>query len=125
MSAWLCLLVNGLKHQRVAVLSAMLSLPVLSILSFNTHANEQALSEASHASSQATYVGFEACTDCHSAEVEAWQGSHHDMAMKHATEDSVLGDFNNQTITHQGKPNRFFRKGDEFWVNIEGPDGQF
>ena len=125
MSAWLCLLVNGLKHQRVAVLSAMLSLPVLSILSFHTHANEQALSEASHASSQATYVGSEACIDCHSVEVEAWQGSHHDMAMKHATEDSVLGDFNNQTITHQGKPNRFFRKGEEFWVNIEGQDGHF
>ena len=39
MSAWLCLLVNGLKHQRVAVLSAMLSLPMLLILSVNTHAN--------------------------------------------------------------------------------------
>ncbi|MGF1851042.1 tetratricopeptide repeat protein [Vibrio satsumensis] len=128
MSAWLCLLVNGLKHQRVAVLSAMLSLPMLSLLSFNAHANEQALpvgSEASHANSKATYVGSEACIDCHSAEVEAWQGSHHDMAMKHADDDSVLGNFDNQTVTHKGKPNRFFRKGDEFWVNIEGPDGQF
>ncbi|RPF56323.1 tetratricopeptide repeat protein [Vibrio crassostreae] len=128
MSAWLCSLVNGLKHQRVAVLSAMLSLPVLSIVSVNTHANEQALSvgsEASHAGSQATYIGSEACIDCHSAEVEAWQGSHHDMAMKHADDESVLGNFDDQTVTHKGKPNRFFRKGDEFWVNIEGPDGQF
>ena len=47
------------------------------------------------------------------------------MAMKHATDESVLGDFNNQTVTHKGKPNRFFRKGGEFWVNIEGLDGQF
>ncbi|WP_286301070.1 multiheme c-type cytochrome [Vibrio apostichopi] len=128
MSAWLCSLVNGLKHQRVAVLSAMLSLPMLSTLSFNGYANEQALSagsEALPASSQAKYVGSDACIDCHSEEVEAWQGSHHDMAMKHATEESVLGDFNDQTVTHKGKPNRFFRKGDEFWVNIEGPDGQF
>ncbi|WP_210472850.1 tetratricopeptide repeat protein [Vibrio crassostreae] len=128
MSAWLCLLVNGLKYQRVAVLSAMLSLPMLSLLSVNTHANEQALSvgsEASHANSQATYVGSEACIDCHSAEVEAWQGSHHDMAMKHADDESVLGNFDDQIVTHKGKPNRFFRKGDEFWVNIEGPDDQF
>ncbi|MDN3699285.1 multiheme c-type cytochrome [Vibrio cortegadensis] len=117
MSAWLCSLVNGLKHQRVAVLSAMLSLPMLSMLSFNGYANEQA--------SLATYVGSEACIDCHSEEVEAWQGSHHDMAMKHATDETVLGDFNDQTVTHDKKPNRFFRKGDEFWVNIEGPDGQF
>ncbi|WP_122047058.1 tetratricopeptide repeat protein [Vibrio atlanticus] len=134
MSAWLCSLVNGLKHQRVAVLSAMLSLPMLSTLSVNVYANEQAPtteatligSETLDASSpKATYAGSEACVDCHSEEVEAWQGSHHDMAMKHATDESVLGDFNDQTVTHKGKPNRFFRKGNEFWVNIERPDGQF
>lgn len=130
MSALLCSLVNGLKHQRVAVLSA-----IFTILSFNVCASEQAspvsdkttksVSKSTESGSSATYIGSEACVDCHSAEVEAWQGSHHDMAMKHATDDSVLGNFDNQTITHQGKPNRFFRKGDEFWVNIEGPDGQF
>ncbi|MEZ9517066.1 multiheme c-type cytochrome [Vibrio splendidus] len=138
MSAWLCSLVNGLKHQRAAVLSAVLSLlnlPILmlSMLSFNVYANEQVSSvgskalftESESANSQATYVGSEACVDCHSAEVEAWQGSHHDMAMKHATDESVLGDFNDQTVTHKGKPNRFFRKGDDFWVNIEGPNGQY
>ncbi|PTP97572.1 tetratricopeptide repeat protein [Vibrio splendidus] len=142
MSAWLCSLVNGLKHQRVAVLSVILSLLMLSLFSLSTYANEQdpnsnteaskLSSVASHASSdvlpigsKATYVGSEACVDCHSEEVEAWQGSHHDMAMKHATDESVLGDFNDQTVTHGGKPNRFFRKGEEFWVNIEGPDGQF
>ncbi|RBW64426.1 deca-heme c-type cytochrome [Vibrionales bacterium C3R12] len=117
MSAWLCSQVNGLKHQRVAVLSAMLALLMLSIFSFKGYADEQA--------SPATYVGSEACIDCHSEEVEAWQGSHHDMAMKHTTDETVLGDFNDQTVTHDKKPNRFFRKGDEFWVNIEGPDGQF
>ncbi|MFM2626931.1 multiheme c-type cytochrome [Vibrio chagasii] len=130
MSALLCSLVNGLKHQRVAVLSA-----IITILSFNACASEQALpvsdkatkavSKSKESGSSATYIGSEACIDCHSAEVEAWQGSHHDMAMKHGKDDSVLGDFDNQTITHQGKPNRFYRKGDEFWVNIEGPDGQF
>ncbi|PMN26068.1 deca-heme c-type cytochrome [Vibrio splendidus] len=142
MSAWLCSLVNGLKHQRVAVLSVILSPLMLSLFSLSTYANEQdpnsnteaskLSSVASHASSdvlpigsKATYVGSEACVDCHSEEVEAWQGSHHDMAMKHATDESVLGDFNDQTVTHGGKPNRFFRKGEEFWVNIEGPDGQF
>ncbi|HAS27341.1 MAG TPA: deca-heme c-type cytochrome, partial [Vibrio sp.] len=142
MSAWLCSLVNGLKHQRVAVLSVILSPLMLSLFSLSTYANEQdpnsnteaskLSSVASHANSdvlpigsKATYVGSEACVDCHSEEVEAWQGSHHDMAMKHAADESVLGDFNDQTVTHSGKPNRFFRKGEEFWVNIESPDGQF
>ncbi|OQQ08191.1 deca-heme c-type cytochrome [Vibrio splendidus] len=128
MSAWLCSLVNGLKHQRVAVLSAILSSLMLSLFSLNAYANEQdpsINSDTLPTGSKATYVGSEACVDCHSAEVEAWEGSHHDMAMKHATDESVLGDFNGQTVTHDGKPNRFFRKGEEFWVNIEGPDGQF
>ena len=128
MSAWSCSFVNGFKHLRVSVLSSMLSLFMLSILSFNVYATEQASplnSKASHVGSKATYVGSEACVDCHSEEVEAWQGSHHDMAMKHATDESVLGDFNDQTVIHDSKPNRFFRKGEEFWVNIEGPDGQF
>ncbi|NOH31904.1 multiheme c-type cytochrome [Vibrio chagasii] len=130
MSALLCSLVNGLKHQRVAVLSA-----IITILNFNVYASEQVspvseqatktVSKSTESGSSAAYIGSDACIDCHSAEVEAWQGSHHDMAMKHATDDSVLGNFDNQTITHQGKANRFFRKGDEFWVNIEGPDGQF
>lgn len=73
----------------------------------------------------ANYVGSETCIDCHVEQVEAWQGSHHDMAMKHADKASVLGDFGDVRVMHQGKENRFFRKGSEYWVNIEGPDGQF
>ncbi|WP_434763191.1 tetratricopeptide repeat protein [Vibrio fortis] len=73
----------------------------------------------------ANYVGSETCINCHAEQVEAWQGSHHDMAMKHADKASVLGDFGDVSVMHQGKENRFFRKGSEFWVNIEGPDGQF
>ncbi|KAB0289160.1 tetratricopeptide repeat protein [Vibrio fortis] len=73
----------------------------------------------------ATFVGSEACIDCHKNEVAAWQGSHHDMAMKHADKTSVLGDFDDVRVMHEGKENRFFQKGKEYWVNIEGPDGQF
>lgn len=73
----------------------------------------------------ATFVGSEACIDCHKNEVAAWQGSHHDMAMKHADKTSVLGDFDDVRVMHDGKENRFFQKGKEYWVNIEGPDGQF
>ncbi|MEF1203222.1 multiheme c-type cytochrome [Vibrio owensii] len=76
-------------------------------------------------SSTLTYVGSEACIDCHKKETEAWQGSHHDMAMRHADEESVLGDFDDHTFTFEGKPNRFYRKGEEYWVNIQGPDGEW
>ncbi|MET2851236.1 multiheme c-type cytochrome [Vibrio owensii] len=76
-------------------------------------------------SSKLTYVGSEACIDCHKKETEAWQGSHHDMAMRHADAESVLGDFDDHTFTFEGKPNRFYRKGEEYWVNIQGPDGEW
>lgn len=71
------------------------------------------------------FVGSEACIDCHEDQTKAWQGSHHDMAMKHADEDSVLADFNNATLEFEGETNRFYRKGEEYWVHIKGADGQF
>lgn len=81
--------------------------------------------EKIHSQPSASYVGSETCVNCHQIEVEAWQGSHHDMAMRHATEESVLGNFNDQVFTFEGSPNRFYRKGGEYWVNIQGPDGQW
>lgn len=73
----------------------------------------------------ADFIGSESCIDCHKEAVDAWQGSDHDMAMKHADKSSVFGDFNDATFEFEGKTNRFFQKGKEYWVNIEGPDGQF
>ncbi|GAL30376.1 probable deca-heme c-type cytochrome [Vibrio variabilis] len=74
---------------------------------------------------KASFVGSEACVECHQKEVEQWKGSDHERAMDHATEHSVLGDFDNAVFEFKGKDNRFFKKDDQFWVNIEGPDGQF
>jgi len=73
----------------------------------------------------AEYTGNESCVDCHEDEVNAWRGSDHDMAMKHADTSSVLGDFNNASFEFEGKKNRFFKQEGEYWVNIEGPDGKF
>ena len=73
----------------------------------------------------ASYVGSEQCATCHSDEFSQWQQSHHYQAMQHASEEFVLGNFEDVTLTFRDKPNRFFRKGEEFWVNIQGPDGEF
>ncbi|WP_419761172.1 multiheme c-type cytochrome [Photobacterium gaetbulicola] len=70
------------------------------------------------------YVGSEACIDCHTQQVEAWRGSHHEMAMKHATATSVLGNFSDQSLQHDGKTNRFFTKDGDYWVHIAGADQQ-
>ena len=71
------------------------------------------------------YVGSTQCADCHQTQYKSWQGSHHDMSMRHAKPDAVLADFDNAQVEFNGKTNRFFKKGDQYWVNIEGADGQF
>src|SRR4051812_31565572 len=72
-----------------------------------------------------TYVGRETCAQCHEAEYHKWMGSDHERAMDLATDKTVEADFNNTTFEYQGVKSRFFRKGDKFMVNTEGPDGKF
>ncbi|MEF1241896.1 multiheme c-type cytochrome, partial [Vibrio campbellii] len=59
------------------------------LVSFSLFAQE---TPQSNQSSTLTYLGSDACVDCHQKETQAWQGSHHDMAMRHADAQSVLGD---------------------------------
>jgi predicted CXXCH cytochrome family protein len=70
------------------------------------------------------FVGSEACAGCHHAEAKLWRSSQHKLAMQHATEDSVLGDFNNASFDYYGVWSRFFRHGGKFLVETDGPDGR-
>lgn len=71
-----------------------------------------------------TYVGRDTCATCHQQESEAYRGSDHDKAMDLATDETVLGDFNDVTFEHDGLINRLFRDGQRFMVHTEGEDGQ-
>jgi predicted CXXCH cytochrome family protein len=71
-----------------------------------------------------TYVGSEACAGCHQPEAKLWNGSHHQLAMDHATEKSVLGDFAGATFEHYGVKSRFFRRDGKFFVETDGQDGR-
>lgn len=73
---------------------------------------------------QLTYVGRAACVECHRKETEAYTGSDHDKAMDIATDETVLGDFDNVTFEHDGLVNRLFRDGQRFMVHTEGEGGQ-
>ena len=72
----------------------------------------------------ATYVGREACAGCHPREHSLWRGSHHDLAMQVATEETVLGDFDDVTFTHFGVTSTFFKRDGKFLVRTDGPDGR-
>jgi Cytochrome c554 and c-prime len=73
---------------------------------------------------QRSFVGSTTCAGCHQAEAKLWQGSHHQQAMAHARESTVLGDFNDASFDYYGVRSRFFRKDGKFFVETDGPDGK-
>src|SRR5450631_4245714 len=74
--------------------------------------------------SASTFVGSNACAGCHQAETKLWRGSHHQEAMDHATDTSVVGDFKDASFDHYGVHSRFFRQDGKFLVETDGSDGK-
>ena len=72
----------------------------------------------------AQYVGRSVCATCHADQVSRWSGSHHDLAMQPATGNTVLGNFDNASLTHYGVKSFFSMKDGRFMVRTEGPDGK-
>lgn len=70
------------------------------------------------------FVGSETCAGCHQAEGRLWGASQHKLAMDHATEKSVLGDFSDVTFTYFDAQSRFFRDRGKYLVETDGPDGK-
>jgi predicted CXXCH cytochrome family protein len=69
------------------------------------------------------YVGAQRCAACHREAFENWRGSHHDLAMQAPSDASVLGDFDGARFVYNGVETRFFRRGGDFVVRTDGPDG--
>ncbi len=72
----------------------------------------------------AEHVGRAICAACHQAETEAWAGSHHDLAMEPANEDTVVGNFDNAEFAYAGVTTTFFRQDGKFMVRTDGPNGR-
>jgi tetratricopeptide (TPR) repeat protein len=72
---------------------------------------------------QSEFAGNKSCVACHTEQQQNWQGSDHDLAMQHASEDTVLGDFESAEVSANGITSRFFKKDGKFWVNTDGSDG--
>jgi len=73
--------------------------------------------------SPAKFVGSSSCIQCHQLEYDNWQKSDHYQAMRPANEDSVLGDFDNVTLSFHGIETRLYRKGEAFMVDTTGQNG--
>ncbi len=72
----------------------------------------------------AQFMGDAVCGRCHATQYEAWQQSHHDLAMQTPNPNTVLGDFNEAVFEHYGERTEFRRRGEDFIVRTQGADGE-
>lgn len=64
----------------------------------------------------------ESCAACHQSEFKQWQASQHAAAMQVASEQTVLGAFDGQSLEHQGLRYRFLKDGGRFWITLNEPE---
>jgi predicted CXXCH cytochrome family protein len=107
---------------------ALLAGLVLTLTSCGPEKNDDTSATTSyspyHPNPQATFAGLESCKSCHQDQYGEWLQSDHHKAMNPATEEFVLGDFDNAEFDHFGQVFRFFRKGEEYWVNAPDETGE-
>lgn len=107
---------------------AFLALALFSAACSSDHPDRASSDSAPEISDGSTahsgFVSSHACAECHQDQFDRWQGSHHDLAMQEANDQTVLGDFGDVTFEHDGRQTRFFEKEGRFWVNAQGPDGE-
>jgi predicted CXXCH cytochrome family protein len=102
----------------IATLVIVLSIPLYVIKNSATQSSEKLMQKE-----QSSFAGSDSCKECHRPEYEKWQNSDHDKAMDMATDETVLGNFNNVIFTHNGIKSRFFKKDNLFYINTMGPEG--
>lgn len=85
--------------------------------------NEKEKAILPEATNPTTFVGSATCQSCHTKEYADWKLSDHYMAMQHAHDSTVVGDFNNTTFRADGVTSRFFKREGKFYINTQGEDG--
>ena len=69
------------------------------------------------------YTGSESCKSCHESAWTGWRQSDHYQAMLPASDETVLGDFNDAQFQYAGKTHLFFRRDGKFLVETDNGQG--
>ncbi|MCA9174473.1 MAG: hypothetical protein KDB14_08305 [Planctomycetales bacterium] len=70
------------------------------------------------------YISAQACKECHPGNHASWHASYHRSMTQLATDDAVIGDFDDAHVTAFGREFHMERREDGvFWVTMDDPDG--
>ena len=69
------------------------------------------------------YVSSSTCRACHPNNYASWYASWHRTMTQVADPESVVGDFDQVEVEAYGKTYRLERRGEEFWVEMDDPEG--
>ncbi len=105
------------------IIIVLMSLVVLTQISCDNMDNNPGLNNIVKPE-KAEFVDRQSCIECHEKQYSEWKGSHHELAMDVATEETVLADFNNSTFINYDLTTSFYKKNTKFFVNTDGPDGK-
>jgi predicted CXXCH cytochrome family protein len=108
------------RRTRLWVISALVVAGVTSVIVVELVDRQR----ESRAGTPAHFIGSANCATCHAPEYAAWKTSQHAAAMQDARGSAVLGQFDGTRFTNAGVTSTFFRRGDRFVVNTDGPDGR-
>ena len=118
------------RHRRLIAIGVFALLMALALSAARVYWLTQTATDTQLASSHAvtppppSFVGRATCAGCHAEQDRRWQGSHHDLAMQEANEQTVLGHFNHDTFSKDGVVSEFFRQDGRFMVRTDGADGK-
>jgi hypothetical protein len=68
-----------------------------------------------------TLAGSASCAECHESEYKAWHQSHHSWALREASQENVLGDFNNTSFTNKNVTTLFTTSDGQYFVEPTVP----
>ena len=69
------------------------------------------------------FTGSASCHNCHESQFSGWRGSHHDLAMQVADENTVLADFDGTSIEYFGEASEFSSDNGSFVVRTGNANG--
>lgn len=71
------------------------------------------------------YIPSENCLACHEQKYKSWEHTHHSKMTQEAGPEAITGDFTkNNTFEYLGVKTRMERRGDEFFMHFDYPDGR-